>query len=278
MSERVRGLVLLMLAVGGVLASRLAHADSSTTQTCMPSDGVDPHLDPVLAPPADSTARALLTEGKGAHRTKDYDRAIDALKAGAARSSAPVFLYALGQSYRLADRFEEAIEAYELFLERGQPSEALRGVVECHIANMRADLERAAVTMTPTDQPNEPDVVLSQRGKVTSVASRRPWYDDAAGWGLAGGGAMAGTVGSLLLINAASLDDEAALEDRQPAREALREKADNRRLWGGIVTAAGAVALTVGVIKLAITPDGSNAETSTSLVLTPRGVALVGRF
>lgn len=89
---------------------------------------------------------------------------------------------------------------------------------------------------------------------------------------------MAGTVGSLLLINAASLDDEAALEDRQPAREALREKADNRRLWGGIVTAAGAVALTVGVIKLAITPDGSNAETSTSLVLTPRGVALVGRF
>lgn len=270
--------LLCILVSTVVLAPASAGAQTTSIRECEPAPGQDPHADPVLASPTEpADAVAHLKAGKAALRAQDFDEAIDHFKEGVKSSDAPIFLYALGQGFRLAGRFEESIRAYELFLDRAQPGEALRAVVECLVDNMRAELERRAMTMPPTDMP--PDVPAGSR----QPAARHPsWYEDPSGFALVGGGVLVGAVGGLLLVNASSLDDQAANEDREPVRDELREKADSRRMWGGVVTAVGAVALVSGVVKLVITPDAPRGDRDAEVALLAApdtiGLGLVGRF
>lgn len=188
-----------------------------------------------------------------------------------------MFLYSLGQSFRVSGRFEEAIRSYELFLDRGQPGPVLRAVVECHVANMRAELERAAMTMPPTDQPSD-EARVTASPRVDTTASAPRWYDDPAGFALTGVGLVAAGVGGGLLFNAASLKDDALTEDREPVRDDLRAKADTRRLWGGVVTAAGIATLAAGIVKLALVPDAPRERAGIALGPGPGTFGLVGRF
>ncbi len=269
----------ITLVLASIVVVRSAHADTATTSTtkeCDPPEGEDPHADPTLASPKEpADAVEHLEKGKGALRAQDYDEAIVRFQAGAKLSKAHIFLYALGQAFRLSGRFKESIRSYKLFLDRAHPGRTLREVIVCQVGNMQADLDRAAQTMPPTDLPGE-----SAPRQVQVPAPR--WYQDPTGLALAGGGLLAGTVGGLLLWNAASLDDQATSEDREPVRLELRDKADSRRRWGGIVTVVGVVALVSGVVKLAITPDApaGGERTGVALVGGPGdfGVALVGRF
>jgi tetratricopeptide (TPR) repeat protein len=205
---------------------------------------------------------------------QDFDEAIAEFKAGAKLSPAPVFLYALGQSFRLDGRYEEAIRSYELFLDRAQPGDALRAVVQCHVAKMRDELSRAAMRTPPTDQPA--DVVPPR----TSSDSPH-WYEDPIGWSSVGGGVVAGAIGGFLLFDAASLKQDSANEDREPVRLELRDRAATRRTWGLVATGVGVAAVVAGIVKLSITPDAPRERRGDlSIVPGPGDVALglVARF
>ena len=282
MSVAVRLVVRLSFLVPVIIAPGVAFADGetvATTRECSPPAGENPHEDPSLAPPSEAGAAAHLKRGSAAHRVQDYDEAIAEFKAGAKLSAAPVFLYALAQSFRVSGRFEEAIRSYELFLDRAQPGAVLRGVVECHIGNMRAELERAAMTMPPTDMPSDEPAQVPPLGAPTATPPPR-WYDDPAGFAIAGTGLVVAVVGGGLVLNAAGLDEDARNEDREPVRDELRDKADTRRLWGGILAASGTAVLAAGVVKLALVPDARSERSSVTVVVAPGtlGVGVVGRF
>jgi tetratricopeptide (TPR) repeat protein len=280
-----------------------ATATSAAADECKPPAGVNPHKDPSLQPrPRSREARDLMDAGRNAHRASDYTTAIAKFQAAIQIDSAPVLHYMLAQSYRLAGQYKEAITQYDLFLARAdpQPRQLLRDLVTCHVAGMKAELEHAASTKPPIDQPEDDatppnsdakpapvpppqvdpqasDDVDEDRHDGASVAGR--WYTDGVGWAITGAGTLSAVVGVGLLFSASDLNDQAGSEDRENVRTDLLSKASSRRTWGTVATVAGLVGVTAGVVRLVLTPDPTPAvERGVSLDVGPTYVGIVGHF
>jgi hypothetical protein len=73
-----------------------------------------------------------------------------------------------------------------------------------------------------------------------------------------GAGLVFGGVGGGLLLDAQSLDSDANRDPNQSESNALRSKADTRRLLGGVLGVGGLALLVTGGIKLAIHPTAKN--------------------
>jgi tetratricopeptide (TPR) repeat protein len=249
------------------------------------------NADDPLAKPKDDVAREHLQQANKLYRVREFEKAIDEYKAGALREDAPLFLYNLGQCYRQLGRYEEAIWQYERFLSRAQPTGELKASVEGFIQQMRAELEKRAMSQPPTEPAPElskpvatstapperraADESMTQNG----VAADR-WYADPVGWSVTGVGLLGASIGGYLLLDAADLEDQANTEDRQEARQHLRDKADTRRTIGAVVGIGGVGLLVGGIIKLAIHPTSSaNTEAASwSVGITADSVQVFGRF
>lgn len=311
-----RALLAAAVASLTVVAPAVARADepcaaeADAAQKAARRDGGDP----ALAPPTDPAAIAHMKEGnaratEGVKRaslvaTRDqapaeFKAAIEAYGAGFLVSSTPSLLYNLAQAYRAAGDYPSAIEQYRAFLKRAKPRRQLRALIECHIAAMTAEQERAAASAPPrgpADDPPPPadvtprglaasaappasDPDLALRAEVPGPAEAPRWHADTLGWGIAGGGAAVAGVGVFLLLDARSLRNQADDEPRDDVRAELDDKAAGRTTWGTVTTVAGAAILAVGIVKLAITPDAPTVEHARlSLSLSPGGFALGGRF
>ncbi len=270
-------------ALSFATAPRYARAEGCEAETAAVQALGRP--DSSLAPPTNEDATRHLSEGNKRHRVQDYDQAVEAYKSGALIDGAPVFLYNLGQAYRLGGQYEKAIRQYKLFLDRGAPGPELRALIECHIGAMTRELDQAASKEQPTGPAPEagtaePTVDLPANASLApgdDAAGVPAWYADGLGWGLAGSGAALGLAGLGLHLNASGLDDQAAREDREDVRTELRDRADSRRLWGTGLAAFGLVGLGVGVVKLALTPDAPSDERVT-VIAGPRSIGLAWTF
>jgi tetratricopeptide (TPR) repeat protein len=289
---KLQSLTVSVVTIVLMLSSIPASADDACGAEARAFD----RTDPALAPPADKRAAQHVREGNRRHRVLKYAEAIEQYIAGALLDSAPSIHYNLGQSYRLSGQYENAIRQYRLFLDRGQPRPGVRALVECHIASMTAELQRAAATAPPTgpapdgdaaSDPSQPAVARTNTATVApleaSAPRDEPWYDDRVGLGIAGAGIIATGIGAWLLVDAGSLYDEASREDRDHVRTELRADADKRQTWGIVTTAVGGAALVAGVVKLAIKPNTQRSQSrpddrGVSLQWSPAGLALHGRF
>jgi tetratricopeptide (TPR) repeat protein len=246
--------------------------------------------DPSLAPPTTPEAQARLKAGNTRHRVQQYAEAIEEYIAGALLDeAAPVFLYNLGQSYRLLGEYKKSIYQYRLFLDRGHPGAALRALVECHITAMERELAQAAATEPPTGPADgeapykatvEPPPRVEAEPPPRTVVLRAPerWYADPAGWVLVGAGGLGAAFGGVLLLDAAALDDEADGDANQQTRQSTRAAADSRRQWGTITLGVSAAAIVAGVVKLAISPSGDASGRRAVLLPTASGLAIAGEF
>jgi len=259
--------------------------------------------DAALKPATEREAVQHVNEGNRHHReglklfrvvaaqpeaAAEFARAIDEYIAAARVSTAPSILYNIAQTYRAAGDYDKAIRQYRLFIDRGKPGEALRGVVECLIATMTAEQERAAASMPPRDAAPEPTTAIEPPTHPPpapplalhlDAPPARPWHHDGLGWGITGTGAALSTLGAFFLYDAHHLRANADVEPRDDVRADLRDQADRRATWGTVATITGSVVLAVGVIKLIHHP-APRATTATHawLLVSPRGVALEGRF
>jgi hypothetical protein len=132
---------------------------------------------------------------------------------------------------------------------------------------------------TPKPAPS-PAASPSPPLAVTIEAPTEHWYQDGFGWGLAGTGLVGSIVGGGLLLDAASLNNDANHSADQQEANALHDKADTRTLLGGVIGAVGLGLLVTGAIKLAIHPSASvhGAATSWNLGVTRNGIAIIGRW
>lgn len=267
--------------------------------------------DPSLTPPTEPEAVRRMKAGNAHHvegikrasvvatreqAAAEFKAAIDEYVAAAMISPSPSILFNLAQTYRAAGDYPSAIEQYRLFLDRAKPGKALRALVECHIAAMSAELARAAATAPPrgpapdpddeppasgtppVERPAPPDGAAARAERPTPLAGP-PWHADALGWSVSATGVAVVGLGAFLLVDAASLREQANDETRDDVRHDLDARADRRKTWGTVTTVAGVAALAAGVVKLAIVPDrAGRSGTGVSVRLAPGGLALGGSF
>lgn len=292
----------------------VAHADAPTCEVesqAVKADEQTNGRDPAMRSPTDRRAKRHMSDGTDWHReglkrsrvvgqddaaAEAFRAAVKAYEAGALIDPAGLLLYNLAQSYRALGDYERAIDQYRRILDNVRPREPVRRLVECHIAGMTAELERAARTSPPRDAiPTEPEPTEDTTrptpeananpatpalGITRSMPEERtaPWHKDGLGWGAVGTGVVSAGVGAFFLFDASRLHEEADREDRDDLRLDLRAQADSHRTWGTIAIAAGGALVVAGVVKLAIHPKQRASVTDVSLGLGPRAFVLQGSF
>lgn len=222
-----------------------------------------------LARPANADAVACLLRGNRLYAVREFDKAIEQYKAGALLEDAPVFQYNLAQAYRVTGRYEDALWHYERFVRRTNPTGELRQTVDGFMAQMRQEIERAAMKQQPT-------AVAPQGAAAQPVTSVRPsskqsthWYQDRVGWSLTATGAVLMSVGIYLLIDARTIDERALDESRDAQRADLRASATARRTAGYALGALGVASVGTGSVRLALHSDRDSASAT---------IAFAGRF
>jgi tetratricopeptide (TPR) repeat protein len=309
---RRRFRVLFVLA----LVPTVAHADAPTCEQESQAVNADEQTngrDPAMGSPSSRRAKKHMSDGNAHHReglklsrivgqddaaATAFRAAIKEYEAGALIEPAGRLLYNLAQSYRAVGDYEHAIGQYRRILDGLRPREPVRKLIECHIANMVAEQERAARSAPPRDAvPTEPESPGDAAPPSTTTASEPspestppvdlrvdaresapPWYADTLGWGITTTGVVSAGLGTYFLFEARGFDDDANREDRDDVRIELRAKADSRRTWGTVVTVAGGVLVVAGAVKLAIVPKGNGRVTSVTVGVAPGGLVLGGAF
>jgi len=282
----------IAIAVVALTFAQSAHAGGPTT----PGE---------IENPKDPQAAQLKKDGDYQYNVEaNYAKAIDLYKQGARIEDAGIFAYDIGQCYRLLGSYKDAIWHYRRFLAHAKPEGKLKEVVEGFIANMQAELDKAASTQAPQgpasgDDRNDrggagttgpPTTPHTNDGGATPLVGAlsqpaAPWYDDRVGWAILGGGVALAAVGTGFEWDASNLYDDANDPTHsETLRTQEKSRADDRRLAGFVVAGVGVAAIVVGVIKLASNPparlDTMPPRTARNVGLSvgPGGICLTGRF
>lgn len=242
------------------------------------------HADVELARPTKLEAKEHLATGNRLYRVREFEKAIEEYKAGVLKEDVPLFGYNLAQCYRQLGRYEEAIWHYERFMSRAQPTGEMKTAIEGFLTQMKDELEKRTMNKPPVEPAPErrvPPLSTAPIPKVEATIERQaPWYRDRVGWAVSGTGVVGVGVALGLFVSAKGLNDNANPLSDQREREALRERASDRRLIGAIVGVLGGAALATGVVKLAIYPRGRERGVTSALDIsvTRNGFSLNGRF
>lgn len=209
-----------------------------------------------LAKPSSATARAHLERGNKQYAIRSFDEAINEYKAGALIEDAPVFQYNLAQAYRITGRYQEALWHYERFLMRTEPSGPLREAIDRFTTQMRAEIERAAMTEAPTGvapvSKEEREGGRPGRKLLQASDEPTPWYGDYFGWALAASGLAISATSIYFFLDAQDSDERALTEVREVERRNLKNSARDSRRVGYTLAAIGIGTTSLGVIKLAV--------------------------
>jgi tetratricopeptide (TPR) repeat protein len=246
--------------------------------------------DPALAEPNEPTARQHFKHGNRLYRIRKFDEAIAEYQAGAVIELAPVFDYNLGQCYRQLGKYTDAIWHYERFLKNGRPGAELHAFVTDFLQQMRAELERKAMTQPPTEVAEtgapraplrgEPPASRAEPAPSIIVRGDVRWYSDTLGWALVAGGGVGAGVATYLLMRASSLREAADRALDEDRRSDLRDVSATRRLVGAVVGIGSVGLIAAGMVKLAIHPNEQLQPKSLSwgVGASPQGAHVFGRF
>jgi len=214
----------------------------------------------------------------------DYQLAIKAYKDGYLIDTAPIFIFNLAAVHKEMGKLKESIAYYKRFLLFARdPHPVVRDNIQKMIKQLSAKLaeqERAKADKAKKDRARKKPKALTS----LPLPKRKPrapalWYSDKVGWGTSAGGIVVAGVGVGLLANASSLRDDADQEIDFARRKQLRDSADARQTWGIVLGITGAVALTVGVIKLIVhNKRRAGSERAVNVALGPDRVGVRGSF
>ncbi len=254
---------------------------------------VSAFADPPIRKPKIAEALDHLARGNKLYNVRSFEEASVEYKAGALVEPAPIFDYNLGQCYRQLKRYQDAIWHYDRFVKSSPNTPEHVASVQKLIADMKAELDSKAMREPPTDpgptgetpvpavvapNPAEPPPAQPRAAVIPASPAVEPWYADTFGWGLAGVGAVGVVASAGLFVNASGLVDDANHATSQQEQNALRDKADSRKLLGTVIGIGGIALLTTGIIKLAIRPHAEASTGVTHVGVAPSGLVVFGQF
>ena len=242
-----------------------------------------------LGAPKNGEARKQFDKGVAAYTKGDYAAAAEALGASFVLEADAETLFAWAQTERKLGHCDRALELYTKLLAMDLPAENKQAVQaqigECQaiLAEQKpAPAPKPAPTMTaaepaPAAAPVPPDAAQPLHDEPKAVDSAA-WWKDPIGGALVGGGVAVLGLGTVFLVQGASIDANKGEAISYQDYEARADKAELRGRLGVIGLAAGSVLVIGGVIRYAMHAESSERTVTTLVVPGGAGVALSGTF
>lgn len=234
-------------------ASRVAWALTAALVTApfgsVPSASAQPRPTPT------ASDRALLQRGIDAYDVGDYQTALRAFQDAFLALRDPTILLNVGAASERLDRYEEALRAYRLYLER-IPNAPDRARVEGRIRQLQALL---ATPLLPRPEPSAaPSAAPSARPPAVPPpvveAPRRPWWP----WLLVGGGALVAGSSVVPFLLEANPNADPNVRSEEQYNAAIRRGDANRVVGYALLGAGGALAVTGLILGLALPARSAN--------------------
>lgn len=205
----------------------------------------------------------------------EYERAIEALQRAYGADPQPRFIYAEGASLQALGRCEEAIEAYERFLEVTEDADKARTAYD-RISECREQLDAKRPEAEPPPAPAPAPTPVAEPAPTPASAApvastdQAPWYRDATGSTLL-------AVGSLAVVGGASIIGIGAARYRDSPRAGSegefrthRAAGRNLQIAGIAVTTVGAGLVIGGIVRFALV----RRQRGLAVLPTPGGIAV----
>lgn len=240
-----------------LLAQPSRGAAQSATEVQAPGDG-----------DRDAEARALFEAGEVAFREGRYENALEYLERSYELSQRPALLYNIGTTYDRLRRDEQALSAFERYLE-ARPDAQNRAEVERRIAVLREAIARGA--QSPPAETGPAETGPTERPPPETAPN-----DPVPGAVTAGVGGAVMVAGAVLLGLAAA--DVAAVEGAPldapwSSVSGAYGRSEAESIAGALLLGVGAVAVAAGVVW-AVMPG----EHAVELAPTAGGLVVRGTF
>jgi tetratricopeptide (TPR) repeat protein len=209
-------------------------------------------------------AKALVAKAMKAHEKGDFATALQHLQAAFDKDPRPELLYAIAQVHAKLLQCKEAITFYEQFLAT-TPSEAAAKDTREAIEVCKAQL--------PPEPPPPPPPEPVRPPPPPPPPPELPWYRDAIGAGLVGGGVIVAAAGVFVYVSARKdLDDAEDASDHEAYTD-LVDGARSKRVLSVVLIGGGAALLGYGVTRIIMKEP---TETEPRLTIAPtRGGGIV---
>lgn len=223
-------------------------------------------------------------EGMERYNGGDYAKAVEAFEAAYALDPRPELIYNVARSYEKALLRDEAITAYERFVELPGTTAALRTKALDSLTALRRERQALARASAATRDPSP--APLPPRAAASALSEpARPGIDRTLEWALIGGGAA--IAGAGLVFGILALDSQSKLDEAQsptnPNRdlnqlESLSDETETRALVADVLFGVGAASALTGIVLFLARGDKGGNVTLTPALHSGGGLVLSGSF
>lgn len=248
----------------------------------------------VAAAPKGKAARTAFDQGVAAYKKSDFQGAAAAFETSAQLEADVETLFAWAQAERKLGDCDKASDLYTKLLGMKMPAANKNAVKvqldECkkQLADDKAARDAKAAADAKVDEPIEPTskpapepgskpAPAVERPPVAASETSSPWYSDALGDVLTGGGVIAAGVGLGLYISGSNLNDDATHAASVADYNAKRDQAESRAKLGEVIGIVGIAGIVGGIIRYS-TRSSDKATLATFGDSHTAGVAFTGRF
>lgn len=227
-----------------------------------------------------------LDRGLSEYEAGRYETAAAAFQAAYAIRPEPELQYNAARSFERAVKREEAIVAYELFLELPGTTSDTRTRALHAVASLRAEIEAMSAAQ-PAPEPVaevQPIVVPPEANTASEQTASGRGGKTTAGWVLIGTGAVSlvagGVFGGLALASNSEFEDATS----RPEQIELADEVNNNALAADVLLGVGIVVAVIGIVLVATDGGDEEDEDSAHLQLSPSasptgvGLMLSGRL
>jgi tetratricopeptide (TPR) repeat protein len=214
-----------------------------------------------LAGTPQQEAKVLVAKATKAHKAGDFATALTNLMAAYDKDPQPELLYAIAQVHVKLLQCKEAIEYYEQFLAT-TPSEAA--------ANDTREAIEVCKAKLPPEPPPPPPPEVKLSSPPPAPAPSLPWYRDAIGAGLVGGGLIVAGAGVFVYVSARKDLDDAEKAMDHAAYTDLVDGARSKRVLSVVLVGGGGALVGYGVARI-IMREPQETEPRVSLAPTRGG-------
>ncbi|MCA9553717.1 MAG: hypothetical protein KC933_26995 [Myxococcales bacterium] len=232
----------------------------------------------------DEDFNRLVQDGMTHYRNREYDAAVKKFEAAYAINQQPELIYNVARAHEKALRRDEAIQAYERFLNLPGSTADLRAKALASVEALRrekAAMQRSEQAKQDLDNALPPD---TGGGGGAGAVTRRPKETSRTlEWVLIGGGAAAAAAGAVFGVLAlqanSDFDDLKASGADRTALESKKKTVDNDALAADVLVGVGIVSVAAGVIMW-LTTGGDEGDVAVAPYVgaDQAGVAFSGRF